>query len=833
MELTEYIQNIILDLSIRTIKLPDIFHKEDPYLLACAQRLLYSFQEVIEQKVPVADFYVALRAWLGVKPTPLKLPELLRQTDMIQRFNLIELKDYKYTISNRYPEFIQNNFTNRVFYHKENTDIPEKRYSLRTSPYIYQLTGYKYYKSTSQQLAVDGAMQLPEGYTSLICMPTGAGKSLVTQSLAFHYKKSLTVVIVPTVSLAIDQERTAKKVNKNNTEGEIFSYHGSINLGPMLEAIKSQKAKLLFISPEAIQMNETIKNILFDAARLKYFQNLVIDEAHMVVEWGSSFRLDYQTLESFRNKIIKINAALRTILLSATYDSKEISILKLLFSDDNNKWVEIRCDAMRKEPLFHYISAKNESEKISITTKLVDLLPHPLILYVRRPEEAEQVKNLLHEYGYCGLRTFTGETRSKDREQIINDWSANKFSTMIATSAFGIGVDKKDVRTVLHLHVPENPNIYYQEVGRGGRDGYPSLGIMCVSSQDIQDAKGYAKRVLSEGKLIERWFAMLQNAIPYGQKNELRIDTSVLPKYSMTGNVVTGSQRHINWNVYVLLLLRRYNLINITDITLKENIVDDYKNVYLIFIQVIEPQLLKRSTSSENLLRKIRSSEAQYYGENFKAIDIAIKEVGNSCWSEMFYSVYNYVDEYCPGCDFHASVQGSRIASRSLPLRKCVRNVYRYSDQKLLPLRGSANETYIEAAYHFKEIAICLMRLGCKGIIVEENSEDEKHFLDSLQKDFSLRNLHFSIYNAQEFVDLQEGENWYFLNGPYLVLHTGNWQRNCAVVMAAKTINISEFWAIHLVHSNYNAGNSGRTIIELIEGSHFDEDSLKGELGDV
>ena len=105
--------------------------------------------------------------------------------------------------------------------------------------------------------------------------------------------------------------------------------------------------KLLFISPEALIKNEQFQKLINEANDRKYIKNIVIDEAHIVVEWGDFFRVDYQCLSPWRNELLKVTPEIRTFLLSATFQDDTVKILKRMFSEEG-KWIEIRCDSLRK-----------------------------------------------------------------------------------------------------------------------------------------------------------------------------------------------------------------------------------------------------------------------------------------------------------------------------------------------------------------------------------------------------------------------------------------------------------------------------------------------------
>lgn len=324
----------------------------------------------------------------------------------------------------------------------------------------------------------------------------------------------VTIVIVPTVSLAIDQVRNAKNNIKHNADNEIFCYYSGIELerkNALRNAIKSETARLLFISPEALIRNTEFVSMINEANIKKYLKNLIVDEAHIAIEWGDFFRVDYQCLEPWHNELLAINSQLRTVLLSATFTKVAVTKLKQMFAS-TDKWIEVRCDALRREPRYLLVKAKSYSDKNCKMIELVKKLPHPMVIYINSPKEAEEIKKTLVEGGLDNLETFTGNTKSAERERIIKDWADDKIDLIIATSAFGVGVDKGDVRTVLHLYVPDTPNQYYQELGRGGRDGLVSLSVMCINPiDDIDSAYGRMNIVLKPETIWKRWVFMYKS----------------------------------------------------------------------------------------------------------------------------------------------------------------------------------------------------------------------------------------------------------------------------------------------------------------------------------
>lgn len=397
------------------------------------------------------DLLISLRNYLLLFKTAVRLPDDIDITD--NEYGLRYDADGLCYATLNLPEYLNEDIVKQGFMDDYVEKANSTKYFLGVTPNIYRLTGYTQFKSLRQKLAVTGALNMPDGYTALISLPTGGGKSLITQTMAYQKGDGLTITVVPTVSLALDQVRVAKKNIKIAKEDEIACYYSDLSKEDkisIINRIKSHTLRLLFISPEALIKNELFKQTIDAANESGYLKNLVIDEAHIVIEWGNFFRVDYQCLEPWRNNLFSVNSKLRTVLLSATYEKNTVKVLQSMFSTPE-KWIEIRCDALRREPRFDLVIANSFRDKNSKIKELLKCLPRPMIVYVMRPDQADKIKEIANEIGITNIETFTGRTKSDERSRIIDEWSDNEFDIIIATSAFGVGVDKSDVRTVLLL----------------------------------------------------------------------------------------------------------------------------------------------------------------------------------------------------------------------------------------------------------------------------------------------------------------------------------------------------------------------------------------------
>lgn len=752
-------EDVIQDLNEKMISSSEITQ----FKIASAYRLVLNWMKYKNNQVSKNDFECSLRNYL-----------LVLNTD-------IEIRDYQLSDENTYglrynygkiiakyalPDYVNSTFVKSAFLNGYVQSNNKSRYLIPTSPFVEQLTGYSQYKSVEQQIAVQGAFNVPNGYTALISMLTGGGKSLITQTVSYQFEESLTIIIVPTISLMIDQERSAKATINSDVDNEIYSYYSGCDEKIVLEAIQSRRARMLFISPEALIKNKRIQSAVTEINDCGYLRNLVIDEAHIVVEWGSLFRVDFQCMDAFRKKLMLTNPDLRTFLLSATYSDDTVKQLKMFYSTDN-KFIEIRLDKLRKEPRFNVIKASTYTDKQSKSLELIDLLPRPIIVYVKSPSDAENLNQKLVDVGYKNVRTFTGKTSSNERELLINQWVNNEFEVMIATCAFGVGVDKKDVRTVLHLYVPENPNKYYQECGRGGRDGLPCLSVILYTEDDVNSAFQFTQKVLTTEKLEGRWFSMLDSfkTERIVSNDTIRINTSVAPSYRTDDFYIEVSDANIGWNVYVILLLRRRGLITIEQVE-----IDD--SSYIFTVHVIKKEITFKSEETTKIFEEVREEEYKRITDDFFMMKNALKNVHKHCLADMFTKIYSYTEEYCAGCDAHENVQDDE--SISINIKNLSEPKSKISSNVLSIMESSGELLILLKGRNISDVLKTIIDSGI-NMLVLSNEFIKKHY----PIEINCNNKNLFIMSFDEFLELCSFNNTYFVSGCIAFVIENHSQFNC------------------------------------------------------
>ena len=771
----------------------------DKALENVAYRLCDNYNRFQLGECDEADFLVSLRSFMLSYKTRLRL-DVGCSVDSLEKYGIYyEPASEEYYAVYSVPDFLpQKSFVEEAFINVETgQDETKSSYCLKTNHFIEKLTGFKYFKSMEQKLCVYGALNAPLGYTTLISMPTGGGKSLVTQVLGYA-KKGLSIVVVPTVSLAIDQERAAKANVDNVGQNEIFCYYSGINNLPQIrKSIEKREARLLFISPEALIKNEDFRQIIAEANATRYLQNIIVDEAHIVVAWGDFFRVDYQCLSPWRNELLKANPELRTFLLSATYRDDTVAILKQLFVS-GEEWLEIRCDSLRKEPRFAYISAKGFKDKQDKIVDLVRLLPHPMILYVNAPCEALKWKTFLESKGFINIKTFTGETKSDERRELIDDWVNNKYDLMIATSAFGVGVDKPDVRTVIHLYMPESSDTYYQELGRGGRDGLPSLSVMCIDEDDIANAYNHVGKVLTTDKFWGRWWSMYRNPNNQWQSGSIAIMASTKPNYNKINYFEEGNDTDEKWNINVLLLLNRKKQIQIVGLDL------DCENRYIFTIKILNDLITQETEKTKALFEKLRNEEANKSQNAFSIIKNSVDKADRLCWSEMFYETYPLVSECCPGCNCH----NHKVISEQnrFPLVVDVKGPEKELSEEMIRFFAGTNEACVMTG---ESISALIDRYKPNVIVASSFDED-------IETDIS--NLNFMNY--KELNDLHVHDDGFYISGLVMAVYDDD-----PLVAKEEYQTIYKYitpnrYVLHVTKNDFCVSTStGKKLTELVDGT--------------
>lgn len=414
------------------------------------------------------------------------------------------------------------------------------------------------YTSAAQRDALRAVLCAPPNDTIAVCLPTGSGKSIcaflpaITPMDAVNCTPGVSLIIVPTVALGLDLERRllthtqhpiAYRPNKLEEAAAIRHRCEAGIQGPIIASPEALTGKFL--------------TSLRKAAENEWLRYLAIDEAHMVMSWGDEFRPAFLHLAALRRDLLqKSRRGFVTLLLSATLTDYHLRWLRAMFSEGSNFHL-IHAARLRPEPSFWIGRAKNEEQRLAWVEEAVFRLPRPCIIYTTRRELCEYWFSRLQKLQIGRIGMMHGKSTDAARDSLLARWNADDIDVVVATSAFGLGVDKRDVRAIIHSQLPESVDRYYQDVGRSGRDGLSSISLLVTSPDDARDVAGIGTpKFISAQYGLERWTRMYQERKTLGiNPQTILVDVNMARELDMRGDY------NRNWNIRTLQLLQRVGAI--------------------------------------------------------------------------------------------------------------------------------------------------------------------------------------------------------------------------------------------------------------------------------
>jgi ATP-dependent DNA helicase RecQ len=353
---------------------------------------------------------------------------------------------------------------------------------------------------------------------ALIIMPTGGGKSICFQLPAL-LQTGLTLVVSPLVALMENQVQELKE--RNLPAALLHSELPSIERKKILQAIEKKQLRLLYLSPETLLSAPVWERI---SQPQIVINGLILDEAHCLVQWGDTFRPAYRRLGAVRPALLKSKPAGTTISIAAFTATADPQAQKTIHQVLKLQQPEV----FRLNP---YRPNLNPSVRIVWTPqgrkqqllKFIQSYPQQAgLVYVRTRRDSENLALGLQELGYTTAAYHAG-LGAESRRAIEASWINGKIPFVICTSAFGMGINKPDVRWVVHFHAPLLLSEYVQEIGRAGRDGKPAAALTLISEptgwldpEDKQRQKFFIDKVRSQQRKAQQ---LIKKLPPQGEVN--------------------------------------------------------------------------------------------------------------------------------------------------------------------------------------------------------------------------------------------------------------------------------------------------------------------------
>lgn len=360
--------------------------------------------------------------------------------------------------------------------------------------------GFSKFKS-SQEEVINAIL---DGQDVLALLPTGGGKSLCYQIPAL-LKEGICIVVSPLIALIQNQVDSLKQKGI-----KALALTGGIPHGEMIDLLDNclyGNYKFLYLSPERLEQ-EMVRN------RIQQMNvNLIaIDEAHCISQWGNDFRPAYLNCSILK----ELAPHAPVIALTATATTKVATDIV-----DNLKFIEpviIKNSFSRDNISFNVLWEEDKRYKLQL---LCSQALNSVIVYVRSRRLAQETAHYLNQ-NKCNAAYFHGGMTKKEKEKTLNEWLENKTQIIVATNAFGMGIDKPDVELVVHYQIPDSIENYFQEAGRAGRDGNPAKAILITNKNDEHQVKKQFLSVIPDVSFIKLLYQKLNSyfQIAYGEGND-------------------------------------------------------------------------------------------------------------------------------------------------------------------------------------------------------------------------------------------------------------------------------------------------------------------------
>ena len=326
--------------------------------------------------------------------------------------------------------------------------------------------GYDEFREGQQEVIT----ALEEGHDAIAILPTGNGKSFIYQYIGIK-EKCRVVIVSPLIALMVDQVASLKQLGIHRAVA-ITSLMTEAEKNYILSTLNEYQ--FIFVSPEMLQAPRFFKQL----SKLE-IGLLVVDEAHCISQWGYDFRSDYLFIGKMRKSLKNP----RTLALTATATTQVVHDIYTFLGLDQNKTTYFQGYAFLKNREIDVISVERlRSKMLSELLKRVDF---PCIVYAATIKEIEGLKEALLGEGFTKIDTFHSKRHSSDRQTIQQKFFRGELNILLATSAFGMGINQSNIRTIIHYQLPQTLEDYVQQIGRAGRDLQFSRCIAFVHPDDF------------------------------------------------------------------------------------------------------------------------------------------------------------------------------------------------------------------------------------------------------------------------------------------------------------------------------------------------------------